>query len=57
MLENSINGTFAQQGWQCPICKKIMAPNMCYCIFCASGKTMSSTSTEPLHPQEQIDRR
>lgn len=27
------NYGFAQQGWQCPICKKILAPFMTYCPF------------------------
>lgn len=26
-------GSFAQQGWQCPICKKVLAPFMTYCPF------------------------
>ena len=26
-------GNFVQQGWQCPICKKILAPFMTYCPF------------------------
>lgn len=29
-------GNFIQQGWQCPICKKILAPFMTYCPFCPS---------------------
>lgn len=24
---------YAQQGWQCPICKKVLAPFMTYCPF------------------------
>lgn len=33
---NSINYTtngYVQQGWQCPICKKILAPFMSHCPF------------------------
>lgn len=26
-------GSFVQQGWQCPICKKVLAPFMTYCPF------------------------
>ena len=26
-------GNFIQQGWQCPICKKVLAPFMTYCPF------------------------
>jgi len=24
---------FVRQGWQCPVCKKILAPFMTYCPF------------------------
>lgn len=35
---------FAPQGWQCPICKRIYAPNTPWCYFCG-GETTVSTST------------
>ena len=27
-----------QQGWQCPICKAIMAPGMAVCVNCTGKK-------------------
>lgn len=31
-ISYTING-YVQQGWQCPICKKILAPFMSHCPF------------------------
>lgn len=38
------NFNFAQQGWQCPICKRVYSPftPMCYCC---GGESKMSTST------------
>ena len=43
-----LHDMWIQQGWQCPICKKVMAPNQSYCVFCASqdNKTYVSTGTD-----------
>lgn len=30
---------FVQQGWQCPICKKVYAPNWPWCTVCGNGVT------------------
>ena len=38
-------GSFVQQGWQCPICKKVLAPFMTYCPFHdAENNKWSATS-------------
>ena len=35
---------FIQQGWQCPVCKRVMSPNTSYCVFCdGDEKTGNST--------------
>lgn len=34
----------AQQGWQCPICKKIYAPNIPECLHCNNVKTELKTT-------------
>lgn len=34
----------AQQGWQCPICKKIYAPNISECLHCNNVKTELKTT-------------
>ena len=41
-----ITENFAQQGWQCPICKRVYSPftPMCYCCG-AEGITRTSTGT------------
>jgi predicted RNA-binding Zn-ribbon protein involved in translation (DUF1610 family) len=31
---------FIQQGWQCPKCGAILAPNQSYCPFCSKKKTI-----------------
>lgn len=33
----------AQQGWQCPICKKIYAPNISECLHCNNVETELKT--------------
>ena len=25
---------FISQGWQCPVCKRVMSPFTSYCLFC-----------------------
>lgn len=34
----------AQQGWQCPICKKIYAPNISECLHCNNVETELKTT-------------
>ena len=36
----------AQQGWQCPICKKIYAPNISECLHCNNVKTELKTTDD-----------
>lgn len=41
-------GMFAQQGWQCPCCKKVYSPTTPMCFYCAAPvKTGSSTDPCP----------
>ena len=38
---NIDNFIHAIQGWQCPVCKRVMSPYMSYCIFCSgAGNTI-----------------
>jgi len=36
---------YVRQGWQCPICKKVLAPFMSYCPFCPEDSKWTSTSS------------
>lgn len=36
---------YAQQGWQCPICKRIYSPFTPMCYICG-GEVSTSTTTE-----------
>ena len=36
---------FAQQGWQCPICKRVYSPFTPMCLYCGNGKQTTVTST------------
>ena len=36
--------TFAQQGWQCPICKRVYSPMTPMCYYCG-GVSVTSTGT------------
>lgn len=33
-----------QQGWQCPICKRIYSPTTYMCFYCGGDKTETSTT-------------
>ena len=39
---------FAQQGWQCPICKRVYSPTTLMCYYCGNGVpyTVSSTTVD-----------
>ena len=44
---NYMNTNFAQQGWQCPICKRVLAPFVPECPCGGQGmKTWTITTTE-----------
>ena len=41
---------FVQQGWQCPICKRVYAPSIPMCFYCGNnlkGKTSTDSNPEP----------
>lgn len=47
------NETFAQQGWQCPICKRVYSPLTMMCYYCGGeAVTRTSTGTGVCYPQE-----
>lgn len=33
-----------QQGWQCPICKRVYSPNTMMCYYCGNGNTTTETT-------------
>lgn len=33
-MSDNFNGLFAQQGWQCPICKRVYSPFTQMCLYC-----------------------
>ena len=38
------NEGFIQQGWQCPVCKKVYAPGMPWCFTCPPKVETSGTT-------------
>ena len=36
---------FAQQGWQCPICKRVYSPTTPMCYYCGNGVPYTVSST------------
>lgn len=34
-----------QQGWQCPVCKRVYAPWMAQCLSCGGQRTVCADST------------
>lgn len=43
-MENNFLSIKAQQGWQCPICGKVLAPWMCECP-CRGNPQYTTTTT------------
>lgn len=39
---NSVD--FTQQGWQCPVCKRVYSPTTPMCYYCGNGITVSGTA-------------
>lgn len=37
--------SFAPQGWQCPICKRVYSPTTPMCYTCGNGRMAYSTTT------------
>ena len=37
---------FAQQGWQCPICKRVYSPTTPMCWYCGNGEVETTNSLE-----------
>lgn len=35
---------FAQQGWQCPICRRVYSPSTPMCYYCGNEETVTTTS-------------
>lgn len=33
------------EGWVCPKCGRVLAPNIMYCLWCCSGRGSTTTST------------
>lgn len=39
------NYNFAQQGWQCPICKRVYSPSTPCCFYCGAESTVTTSAT------------
>lgn len=37
---------FAPQGWVCPVCHRVYAPNFPWCTVCGNQETTMTTNTE-----------
>lgn len=46
---------FAQQGWQCPICKRVYSPTTSMCFYCGNTETVITTTTTIKTDNEQVD--
>lgn len=46
-----MNDFAVQQGWQCPLCKRVYSPFTPCCFYCGE-EGMPKTSTEIHYPQE-----
>lgn len=42
-----------EQGWQCPICKRVYNPRQEMCLYCGGGSISKQTdSTQPYTPEQ-----
>ena len=47
---------FAQQGWQCPICRRVYSPTTPMCYYCGgNGVVTITTSTNIETPKTEED--
>lgn len=48
---------FAQQGWQCPICRRVYSPLTAMCYYCGNGVPYTTTTIEikPKTKQPTVD--
>ena len=37
---------WAQQGWQCPICKRVYSPTTIMCLYCGNGQVQTIATTD-----------
>lgn len=42
----TFEGNFAQQGWQCPICKRVYSPTTPMCLHCGNYELTTTTNTK-----------
>ena len=43
----------AEQGWQCPICKRVYAPSVPMCFYC--GNTRITTTSDTKLEESNLD--
>lgn len=46
---------FAQQGWQCPICRRVYSPTTPMCWYCGNEETITTTNLEIKSPSVDVD--
>jgi hypothetical protein len=42
-----------RQGWQCPVCKRVYAPDFPMCVQCGPKRTTTITTSSPVKMQER----
>lgn len=48
-------GQFAQQGWQCPCCRRVYSPTTSMCFSCGNQTVESATGTSGTRKDESTD--
>lgn len=49
-MRDEYDFSFAPQGWQCPICRRVYSPTYPWCIFCGN-ETTTTTTTVTTNPE------
>jgi len=39
---------FAQQGWQCPVCKRVYSPTTPMCLYCGKSEVTTTTTIKSI---------
>lgn len=50
-----MNEGVVNQGWQCPVCKRVYSPTMTLCPYCNPDKTVQEDNTVPKQTLKRID--
>lgn len=55
-MNDIFDNMFVQQGWQCPICRRVYSPSTVMCLYCGHQTTITTTTTTKIDEVTTIDK-